>query len=136
MRWAYKTIHYGLKKDGLLGGSFLDEEEVEESLNDYGNSGWELISLLEVRDGVIAVFKKPVDVTEVDVPIMQNEAVPEPDPELAEKKEVEQSVKKDEKPVIKRTVMMDDTPKPDYIIENESTQEKDEGRNAGSIKIE
>jgi len=47
MRWAYKTIHYGLKKDGLLGGSFLDEEEVEESLNDYGNSGWELISLLE-----------------------------------------------------------------------------------------
>ena len=61
MRWAYKTIHYGLKKDGLLGGSFLDENEMEESLNEYGESGWELVSLLEVRDGVIAVFKTSID---------------------------------------------------------------------------
>ena len=61
MRWAYKTIHYGLKKDGLLGGTFLDENEIEESLNEYGESGWELVSLLEVRDGVIAVFKASID---------------------------------------------------------------------------
>lgn len=60
MRWAYKTIHYGLKKDGLLGGTFLDESEIEESLNEFGGAGWELVSLLEVRDGVIAVLKQSI----------------------------------------------------------------------------
>lgn len=58
MEWRYKTTHYAVKKEGLLGGSFLDEEEMEASLNDYGEKGWELVSLLEVRDGVIAVFKQ------------------------------------------------------------------------------
>ena len=58
MEWRYKTVHYGVKKEGLLGGSFLDEEEMEISLNEYGEQGWELVSLLEVRDGVVAVFKQ------------------------------------------------------------------------------
>lgn len=61
MEWRYKTVHYAVKKDGLLGGSFLDEEEMESSLNDYGEQGWELVSLLEVRDGVVAVFKQEKD---------------------------------------------------------------------------
>ena len=59
MRWSYKTLHFCLKKDGLLGNSFLDEDELEITLNDYGRSGWELVSLMEVTDGVIAVFKQP-----------------------------------------------------------------------------
>jgi hypothetical protein len=50
-----------LKKDGLLGGSFLDDAEIEETLNEYGQGGWELISMFETRDGVIAVFKQPLD---------------------------------------------------------------------------
>lgn len=58
MEWRYKTVHYAVKKDGLLGGSFLDEEEMESSLNECGEQGWELVSLLEVRDGVVAVFKQ------------------------------------------------------------------------------
>ena len=61
MRWSYKTVHYDLKKEGILGGSFLDEPEVELSLNQYGKAGWELVSLLETMDGLIAVFKQPLD---------------------------------------------------------------------------
>ncbi|GAB6193794.1 DUF4177 domain-containing protein [Desulfocastanea catecholica] len=61
MRWSYKTIHYALKKEGLLGSAFLDEPEIELSLNQYGKAGWELVSLLETMDGLIAVFKQPLD---------------------------------------------------------------------------
>ncbi len=60
MRWSYKTVHFGLKKDGLLGNSFLDEAEIEISLNNFGKSGWELVSFMEVNDGMIAVFKQPL----------------------------------------------------------------------------
>ena len=61
MRWSYKTIHYELKKEGILGSAFLDEPEIELSLNQYGKAGWELVSMLETMDGVIAVFKQPLD---------------------------------------------------------------------------
>ncbi len=61
MRWSYKTIHYELKKEGLLGNTFLDEVEVEESLNEFGHAGWELVSLIEVKDGLIGVLKQPLD---------------------------------------------------------------------------
>lgn len=60
MRWSYKTVHYELKKDGFLGSAFLDESEVEISLNEYGKAGWELVSLLETLDGLTAVFKQPL----------------------------------------------------------------------------
>lgn len=60
MRWIYKTIHFELKKDGLLGGIFLDESEMEETLNEFGRAGWELISLMDTRDGIIGVFKQPI----------------------------------------------------------------------------
>lgn len=60
MRWSYKTVLYELKKEGLLGSAFLDESEIEQSLNEFGVSGWELISMLETRDGIIAVFKQPL----------------------------------------------------------------------------
>ncbi len=61
MRWCYKTVHYDLKKEGFLGSSFLDEAEVEQSLNEYGQAGWELVSVTETRDGLIAIFKQPLD---------------------------------------------------------------------------
>lgn len=62
MRWSYKTVHFELKKEGLLGSAFLDEPEIELSLNQYGKAGWELVSLLETMDGLIAVFKQPFSV--------------------------------------------------------------------------
>jgi len=59
MRWSYKTEHFSLKKEGLLGSAFLDEAEIEISLNEFGKAGWELVSFMEVNDGIIAVFKQP-----------------------------------------------------------------------------
>ena len=60
MRWSYKTVHFSLKKDGILGSAFLDEEEIEITLNEFGHVGWELVSFMEISDGVIAVFKMPI----------------------------------------------------------------------------
>ena len=61
MRWSYKIVHYDYKKEGLLGGTFLDETEIEQSMNEFGHAGWELISLLEVQDGLTATFKQPFE---------------------------------------------------------------------------
>jgi hypothetical protein len=61
MRWSYKTVHFELKKEGILGSAFLDEPAIELSLNQYGKAGWELVSLLETMDGLIAIFKQPFD---------------------------------------------------------------------------
>ena len=60
MRWSYKTVHYDLRKEGLLGNAFLDESEVEQSLNEYGKAGWELVSILETQEGLLAVFKQSI----------------------------------------------------------------------------
>ncbi|MBU0943890.1 MAG: DUF4177 domain-containing protein [Proteobacteria bacterium] len=60
MRWSYKTVRFGLKKEGILGNAFLDESEIELSLNEFGKFGWELVSFMEVQDGVIGVFKQPL----------------------------------------------------------------------------
>ena len=60
MKWSYKTVHFELKKEGLLGSGFLDESEIEQELNEFGLAGWELVSVLEVQDGVIAFFKQAI----------------------------------------------------------------------------
>lgn len=76
MRWSYKTVHYELKKEGLLGSSFLDESEMEQSLNEYGKAGWELISMLETLDGLIAVFKQPLSLDSGSFYPRENEVEP------------------------------------------------------------
>jgi hypothetical protein len=88
MRWSYKTVHYELKKEGLLGGSFLDESEVEQSLNEYGKAGWELVSILETQEGLIAVFKQPLSVGKQTLSFTEEE--------VAESKYVPLRPKKDE----------------------------------------
>ncbi len=72
MRWSYKTVHFELKKDGLLGGAFLDDTEIEETLNEFGRGGWELVSMFETRDGVIAVFKQPLELNYSRSPVVQS----------------------------------------------------------------
>jgi hypothetical protein len=82
MRWGYKTVQYGLKKEGLLGGSFLDEAEVEQSLNEFGQAGWELVSLFGMDDGLMAVFKQPLELmTPTKVIAEQTEMTMAPIPE-------------------------------------------------------
>jgi hypothetical protein len=60
IRWRYKTLHFELKKDGILGGAFLDETELEERLCRYGRDGWELVTVLDVEDGLVALCKQPL----------------------------------------------------------------------------
>jgi len=85
MRWSYKTVHFELKKEGLLGSSFLDESEVEISLNEYGKSGWELVSLLETMDGLIAVFKQPLSLnTENFYPPIEEESEDQEEEEVSD----------------------------------------------------
>ncbi len=77
--WKYKTVHFALKKDGILGGSFLDEAEIEQTLNNLGEEGWELVSFLDGSAGLFGVFKQmfrqPNGVAEpvVSPPLPQNE---------------------------------------------------------------
>ena len=58
-RWRYKTLHFDLKKDGILGSFFLDEEELEQSLCRHGQEGWELVAVLDVQGGLVALCKQP-----------------------------------------------------------------------------
>ena len=59
MMWQYRTIIFEFAKDGLLGERYIDDEEMENTLNEQGSMGWELVSAVMVQDGVLAVLKRP-----------------------------------------------------------------------------
>ncbi len=59
MRWQYRTVVFELQKDGLLGDRFIDDEEVEKTLNEQGRAGWELVSATMVQEGLLTLFKRP-----------------------------------------------------------------------------
>ena len=86
MRWSYKTEHFSLKKEGLLGSAFLDEAEIERSLNEFGKAGWELVSFMEVSDGMIAIFKQPFaqNIPQMQDPFPEKPSVPLEHPQQME----------------------------------------------------
>ena len=59
MRWQYRTVIFEFQKDGLLGDRFIDDEEVENTLNEQGRAGWELVSATMVQDGLLTLLKRP-----------------------------------------------------------------------------
>ena len=59
MRWQYRTIVFEFQKDGLLGDRFIDDEDVENTLNEQGREGWELVSATTVQDGLLTLLKRP-----------------------------------------------------------------------------
>ena len=59
MRWQYRTIVFEFQKDGLLGDRFIDDEGVENTLNEQGRAGWELVSATTIQDGLLTLFKRP-----------------------------------------------------------------------------
>ncbi|PIE58410.1 MAG: hypothetical protein CSA33_03035 [Desulfobulbus propionicus] len=65
MIWQYRTIVFEFVKDGLLGDRYIDDEEMETTLNEQGLSGWELVDVVMIQEGVLAVLKraqeKPAD---------------------------------------------------------------------------
>ncbi len=58
MQFRYRTILFEFQKDGILGDRFIDGDRVEEKLNRMGQAGWELVSVANVRDGLLAILKK------------------------------------------------------------------------------
>jgi hypothetical protein len=78
VRWSYKTVLFELKKEGLLGSSFIDESEIEESLNEFGKAGWELVSMIDTKDGLIAVFKQLLDIHKTSFPVKRPDIEEEP----------------------------------------------------------
>ena len=57
MLWKYRTILFELTKDGLLGDRYVDDEEMEKSLNEMGALGWELVNVTLLQDGLLAILK-------------------------------------------------------------------------------
>ncbi len=76
--WQYRTIVFEFAKDGLLGERYIDDEEMEKTLNSQGLHGWELVSAVMIQDGVLAVLKRPGQKDDRDVTI---QAVIEPSEE-------------------------------------------------------
>lgn len=60
MLWQYRTILFEFTKDGLLGDKYVDDEEMEKTLNQLGGKAWELVNVTLLQDGVLAFLKKPV----------------------------------------------------------------------------
>ena len=57
MLWKYRTILFEFTKDGLLGDRYVDDEEMERSLNELGALGWELVNVTLLQDGLLAILK-------------------------------------------------------------------------------
>jgi hypothetical protein len=59
MLWQYRTILFEFTKDGLLGDKYVDDEEMEKTLNQLGGQGWELVNVTLLQDGVLSFLKMP-----------------------------------------------------------------------------
>lgn len=128
MRWSYKTVRFGLKKEGLLGSAFLDESEIELSLNEFGKAGWELVSFMEVLDGLIGVFKQPL-----------GQGLPLVEKELTE--EAETSEPLNEASVLRKSASVlpdDEGPVREKVVKTGMSQEREETErtDVGNIRIE
>lgn len=60
MVWQYRTILFEFTKDGLLGDRYVDDEEMEKTLNQMGQDSWELVDVSLLQDGLLAFLKRPV----------------------------------------------------------------------------
>ena len=55
--WSYKLERFDLMADG-------GHTAVQESLNQFGDEGWEFVGVQAIRECPYALFKRPVDVGE------------------------------------------------------------------------
>jgi hypothetical protein len=59
MLWQYRTNLFEFTKDGLLGDKYVDDEEMEKTLNELGGQEWELVSVSLLQDGLLVFLKRP-----------------------------------------------------------------------------
>lgn len=64
VRWRYRTILFEFHKDTVFGDKYIDEEDVEKTLNEQGARGWELVNVTLLREGLLAFCKKPEPIAE------------------------------------------------------------------------
>lgn len=72
MVWQYRTHLFEFTKDGLLGDKYVDDEEMEKSLNELGKKRWELVNVSLLQDGLLVFLKRPVldeTVEELEQPV-------------------------------------------------------------------
>jgi len=155
VRWSYKTLHFGLKKDGLLGSAFLDDAEIEETLNEYGQGGWELVSMLETRDGVLAVFKQPLEYPTIRqvgshvrrdergraassvVPTVAVKPPPEEDDEFADEPELDADYLEEPEEEEQYPVLDEEGEGPKVVgADEDEDEDEDSDSGIGSIRIE
>jgi hypothetical protein len=77
MMWRYRTILFEFAKDGLLGDKYIDEEEMEKTLNELGRRGWELVNVSLIQEGLLAIMKRPVEERSIAEPQATRAAEPE-----------------------------------------------------------
>lgn len=65
MQWKYRTILFEFAKDGLLGDHYLNDEEIENTLNEQGADGWELVNVTLLQDGLLAVMKRSAEAVKI-----------------------------------------------------------------------
>ena len=61
MLWQYKTVLFEFTKDGILGDRYVDDEEMEKTLNELGRQSWELVNVSLLQDGLLAFLKRVVE---------------------------------------------------------------------------
>lgn len=59
MLWQYRTNLFEFTKDGLLGDKYVDDEEMEKTLNELGAQQWEMVSVSLLQDGLLVFLKRP-----------------------------------------------------------------------------
>lgn len=76
MLWQYRTMLFEFTKDGLLGDKYVDDEEMEKTLNQLGGQSWELVNVALLQDGVLAFLKRPAEAERRDTSADEAVAVP------------------------------------------------------------
>jgi hypothetical protein len=83
MLWQYRTILFEFTKDGLLGDKYVDDEDMEKTLNEFGAQGWELVNVSLLQDGLLVFLKRPVD---EDMPVEQPMLAKPAEPPVVQKR--------------------------------------------------
>lgn len=124
MKWQYRTILFEFQKDGLLGDKYIDDDEMEQVLNDYGGKGWELVSVTPVQEGLLSFFKR-------DLPQSRSQGVVKP---AGTSKLPSKSISRPEKAVQNQRVSQEKTSPESAGVKVEKPKKK-QTDGIGEIKI-
>lgn len=80
MLWQYRTMLFEFTKDGLLGDKYVDDEDMEKTLNQLGGQSWELVNVALLQDGVLAFLKRPAETDRRELSAVETVAVPTAQP--------------------------------------------------------